>query len=151
GRPAPDIYRSNAERRADPFVQVDADEIGTEVRKAEIQLADAVGGIDDNVDPAGTGKSSNLRDWKHQPGPMTEMSDQSHPDLRIRIKCRTIGFDERAPGRRLRKRDLDDLNAAQPPERFHARLHAVVVEVGVKDGIAGLQAIILEDQGSHRL
>ena len=58
---AADVDRADAERRADPFVQVDADEIGLEVGQAEVELADAVRGIDQHVDPALRAPSSRFR------------------------------------------------------------------------------------------
>ena len=49
---APNVDRPDAERRADPFVEVDPDEIGIEIGQAEIELSDAVRRIDERIDPA---------------------------------------------------------------------------------------------------
>ena len=42
---APNDDRADAERRADPLVQVDADEVRFEIGQAEIELPDAVRGV----------------------------------------------------------------------------------------------------------
>ncbi len=117
----------------------------------KVELPDRVGRIDQSIDPALARHRRDLRDRQHQPGAVAEVGEKDHPDRRIGVERGAIGFDQRRARRGLGERDLDHLDAAMPGQRIHARLHAVIVEVGVEHRVAGLEAIVLQDQHLHRL
>ena len=101
--------------------------------------------------PRARASSTSLGDRQHQSGAVAEVGQQHHLDRRIGVERASIGVDQRLAARRLGKRDLDHPHAASRGKRFHAVLHAVVIEVGVEHGVAGLETIVLEDQRLHRL
>ena len=91
-----------------------------------------------------------LRDREHEAGAVAEVGQHDHPDCRIGGERPFVRIDQRLSRGGLRKRD----HHPHPPvlrQRVHAGLHAVVIEIGVEHGIAGLQPIILHDQRPHRL
>ena len=79
------------------------------------------------------------------------MRKQDHLDRRVGLERAAIGLDQRRVRGGFGKRDLDHAHAAPCRERLHARLHAVVIEIGVEHRVAGPEAVILEDQRLHRL
>ena len=117
---APNVDRADAERRADPFVEVDPDEIGIEVGQAEIELSDAVRRIDERIDPALARDAHDFGDRQDQPGAVTEMRQQDHLDRRVGLERAAIGLDQRLVRRGFRKGDLDHAHAAPCCEQLHA-------------------------------
>ena len=49
------------------------------------------------------------------------------------------------------KRDTDDVDASAMFQRVTARLHAVIIEVGIKHRVAGTQPVVAGDQRLERL
>ena len=68
-----DMKDTDAERRAQPLVAIQLDEITVEARQREIELLPAVCSVDDHVDRAGARHRGNLADRDHQAGAMAHM------------------------------------------------------------------------------
>jgi hypothetical protein len=142
----PDVEEAHCEWRADPFVQVEADEIGLEVAHLEIELPPRMGRVDDGVDLLGLGHAHDLGDWHDEARPVAGVGEQQEPRLRVGVERPGVGIEHGLPGRRLRHVELDDVDAAPRLERVHRILHRIVVEIGVEHGVAGLQPVVAADE-----
>ncbi len=145
------VHRAHAHRRADPLVQVDAHEIGLQVRHREGDLAEAVGGIDDHIDAARTRAFGNLGHRQHQAVAVADLGQQHQLQLRQPREGGIVGLqDLRAIGHR-RQGDALHLHAAPLLQPVHGADHAVVVHVGVQHLVARREAVVAADEGQHRL
>ena len=152
GHPAAtDIQRADADRRADPFVQVDADEIRFETRQLEIQLTNTVCGIDDCIHATTAGHLDDLRHRQHHAVAMADLGQQHQAQVRMSIQRGGVGIDQALMGGRFGQVDRDHLHSATVLQPFHRGDHAVVIQIGVQHRIARTQSVVAADQRLQRL
>lgn len=144
------VEEAHADRRADPFVQVEADEIDLELAHPEVDLPPGMGGVEDDVDAFGPGHARDLRDRHDEAGAMADMGEEEKPGLRIRLEGAGIGVEHALAGGRLRHIEPDHVDPAARPQRVHGILHRVVVEVGVEHAVARLQLVVATDEELQR-
>ena len=89
-----DMEDADAQRRAEPFVAVQSDEIAIEVGQREVELLPTVRGIDDDVDTAGTGHRSDLANRDHQAGPVAQVGEEDELQPRFVSHHLCIGVDQ---------------------------------------------------------
>ncbi len=65
-----------AERRAEPFMPVQADKIAVQIGQSEVELLPAMCRIDDDIDTTHTRHRRDLPDRDHQAGTVAHMGEQ---------------------------------------------------------------------------
>ena len=145
------VHRADADRRTDPLVQIDADEISLELRHRVVDLAEPMRRIDDHVDTTCTRTFGDLGHRQHQPMTMADLGQQHQLQARQPRECGLVGLQNLRMVRHGRQGDAFDLYAATLLQPAHRPDHAVVVDVGVEHLVAGLQAVVAADQRQHRL
>src|SRR5690606_22766035 len=146
GRAAPNVEDAHSERGAEPLVAVEPDEIAVEIDEVEVELAPAVGCVDDRIDPAFARECRYLADRDDQTGPVAQMGEQDQADVRISTEGFAVCLEERSLARRLGQRDPDYFGARAVRQGVHATLHRVVIEIGIEHRVAGLEPIVAVDQ-----
>src|SRR5690606_3185487 len=142
GRAAPNVEDAHSERGAEPLVAVEADEIAVEIGEVEVELAPAMGRVDDRIDPAFARECRYLAHRDDQTGSVAQMGEQDEADVRISTERFAVCLDERSPARRLGQRDPDYFGSLAVRQGVHATLHRVVIEIGIEHRVAGLEPIV---------
>src|SRR5690349_6718565 len=83
---------------------------------------------------------------------MVSRSPGSSPKLKsiVSSRSRRIGIDHALMRRGFGQVDLDCLDPASPGARAEGGLHAVIVEIGIEQLIAGTQPVVAADQAMQR-
>ena len=140
-----DVQQARAERRADPFVQVEGGELRAQVRHPVIQLRQRMGAVDDGVDAAFARQRGQSRHRHDLAAAVHDVGRQQHP--RARPERPFVQRDDGVVVRRVERHvDVDRHDAAargQHPDRVE---RTVVVVARQHDLVAGRERIALQQQ-----
>ncbi|CAH0323775.1 hypothetical protein SRABI89_05554 [Pseudomonas koreensis] len=131
-------------------MQVDANEIGLQLRHRVVDLAEAMRGIDNHIDAACTRTLGDLRHRQHQPMAVADLGQQQQFQARQARERLIVGLQDLLTAWHRRQCDALHLHATtllQPP---HGVDHAVVVDVGIQHLVARSQPVVATDQRQHR-
>ena len=108
-------------------------------------------GVDDRIDAASARHRDDFAHGHDEPCPVAQMREQDKADARIGLERCLVAVDQPLVRRGFGKRDTDDVDASAMFQRVTARLHAVVIEVGIKHRVTGTQPVVAGDQRLERL
>ncbi len=143
-----DIEAAAADRRADPFVQVEADEVDAESAHVEFHLAPGMSRVDVHIDAMRLRPAGDLGDRDDEPGAVAEMREEARAWSRIWPReGRLLGIEQALAGGRFGEVDLDHIHDASPLlQPLHRILHRIIVEIGIEHGVSRRQRIVAGDQ-----
>ncbi len=144
------VHRAHAHRCADPLVQVDANEIGLQVRHRVVDLAKAMCGVDNHIDAACPRALGDLCHRQHKPMAMADLGQQHQFQARQARERLIVGLQDLLMGGHHRQCDALYLHATTLLQPAHRVDHAVVVDVGVQHLVARSQPVVAADQREHR-
>ena len=140
------VHDADAERRADPFVHIEADEIRAEIVYRKVQLAPGMGGINDTIDAPFASHGDNLAYGHDEARAVTDMGQQEQAHLRIGFERIGIEGEKFVMRDGFRNGEAHDGTAIALSQRIHRGQHGIIVEIGIHDRISRLQPAIAPDQ-----
>jgi len=92
--PLADVHGARTHRCADPFVQVEPDEVGAEGVHAEWHLSEGVRCIHHHVGPTRLGERGDLVYWDDQAGLVVAVREQQELRARVRLERPAIRLED---------------------------------------------------------
>lgn len=138
------VDAAGAERRSQPFVQREANEIRAYFIDVEGHLADRLRTVENDIHPIGPGHGDNIFDRRDQSVAVRHMGQQQQFRARRFLQYLFVGSHDVGAIVRFGKRKAHDPDAPALLQIVHRILHLVIIDIAIDDRIASLEQSVID-------